>query len=74
MGRNSRRAGRLPPGDPGNTGLLSQNHTTRKLFPNLIPKMVKNKAQPLYLEFSDHDYDSSIENFKILDGHDIGFF
>lgn len=47
--------------DPGNTeGLFSQNHTTGKSFPNLIPKRVKNKAQPVYLEFSDNEYDSKI--------------
>lgn len=36
--------------------------------------MVRNKAQPVHLESSDNEYDASIQNFKNLDGRDIGFF
>lgn len=35
--------------NPGNIEkLLSQYHTTGKWFPNVITKMVSNKAQPVY--------------------------
>ena len=39
----------------------------------LVTKAVRNKAQPIYLGFSENEHESSIYNFKHLHEHDIDF-
>ena len=52
---------------------MNQNHTPGKLLQKLVNKIVRNKAQPVCLEFSDNEYESSMYDFKKLDEHDTGF-